>query len=111
MGLYGIEGYWFKKLTPLIRCKVEQMLDENEWESFFCQKDPNKGNNVGNFWSFSYLLLFEKGNSIISSSTCKYLVNGDILPNEERGCTCKWRGTSNWLIIDKVNLDYCKQKL
>ena len=62
MGLYGIEGYWFKKLTPLIRCKVEQMLDENEWESFFCQEDPNKGNNVGNFWSFSYLLLLEKGN-------------------------------------------------
>ena len=49
VGLYGIEGYWFKKLTPLIRCKVEQMLDENEWESFFCQEDPNKRNNVGNY--------------------------------------------------------------
>ena len=38
VGLYGIEGYWFKKLTPLIRCKVEQILDENDGKVFFVKK-------------------------------------------------------------------------
>ena len=118
----GVQGYWLKKLSAFHSCIATQLNDMlnngveiPKWmtkgRTVLCQKDPAKGNEVGNFRPISCLpLIWKLMTGIISDDMYKYLETEGLLPNEQKGCRRKSRGTKDQLIIDKTIMKECKSK-
>ena len=118
----GVQGYWFKKITNLhrrIATQMNSMINNGvripEWmtkgRTVLCQKDPTKGNEVGNFRPISCLpLMWKLLTSVLADSIYSYLEENELLPTEQKGCRRKSRGTKDQLLIDKTILRDCKKK-
>ena len=75
-----------------------------------CQKDHSKGNAVDNYRPISCLpLMWKLLTGVIAESMYEYLERNNILPEEQKGCRRKSRGTEDQLLIDKVILQDCKK--
>ena len=118
----GVQGYWLKRLTSLhsrMAAQMNEMVNNGgqvpDWmtkgRTVLCQKDPSKGAEVGNFRPISCLpLMWKLMTGIIADDIYKYLeVNGK-LPEEQKGCRRKSRGTKDQLLIDKAILKDCKRR-
>ena len=117
----GIQGYWIKKLTSLhgrIACQMDDMINNRipvpSWmtqgRTVLCQKDHSKGNAVDNYRPISCLpLMWKLLTGVIAESMYEYLERNNILPEEQKGCRRKSRGTKDQLLIDKVILQDCKK--
>ena len=76
-----------------------------------CQNDPVKGNSVGNFTPITCLLLMWKLlTGIISEDMYCFMENENLLPEEQKGCRRKSRGTKDQLLIDKTILKDCRKR-
>ena len=71
-----------------------------------CQKDPAKGNSVENFRPLMWKLLTR----IISKDMYCFMENENLLPEEQKGCRRKSRGTKDQLLIDKTILEDCRKR-
>ena len=70
-----------------------------------CQKDHSKGNAVDNYRPISCLpLMWKLLTGVIAESMYEYFERNNILPEEQKGCRRKSRGTKDQLLIDKVIL-------
>ena len=121
-GRDGVQGFWIKKLHSLHHRIAEQLdfiLNSNEelpdWMTYgrtvLCQKDSSKGNAVDNYRPISCLpLMWKLFTSIISEYLYKGLDEGNVIPNEQKGCKRNSRGTKDQLLIDKAVLKDCKRR-
>ena len=83
----------------------------NLWKNFLCQKDIAKGNAVDNYRPISCLpIMWKLFTGIISDYLYDSLEEEKILPDEQKGCNRKTRGTKDQLLIDKVVLKDCKRR-
>ena len=117
----GVQGYWIKKRTSLhgrIACQMDDMINNRipvpSWmtqgRTVLCQKDHSKGNAVDNYRPISCLpLMWKLLTGVIAESMYEYLERNNILPEEQKGCRRKSRGTKDQLLIDKVILQDCKK--
>ena len=117
----GVQGYWIKKLTALHDRIVSQMNDMinnripvPSWmtcgRTILCQKDHSKGNADENYRPITCLSLkWKLLTGVIAGSMYEYLERSNILPEEQKGCRRKSRGTKDQLLIDKMILQDCKQ--
>ena len=74
------------------------------------QKDPAKGNAVGNYRPIAFLnLLWKLKTSIIADKLYQY-ENENLLLEEQKGCQHASRGTKDQLLIDKDVIRNCKRR-
>ena len=86
-----------------------------EWmthgRTVLCQKDPTKGNAAGKYRPIKCLpLMWKLLTGMIAEKTYDYLENMELLPDEQKGCRRKSRGTKDQLLIDKTVLKDCKKR-
>ena len=76
-----------------------------------CQKDPVKGNSAENFRPITCLpLMWKLLTRIISEDMYCFMETGNLLPEEQKGCRKKSRGTKDQLLIDKTILKDCRKR-
>ena len=121
-GKDGVQGFWVKKLTSLherIAHQLNEILSGNEqlpqWLTFgrtvLCQKDVTKGNAVDNYRPISCLpIMWKLFTGIMSDYLYDFLEKEKLLPEEQKGCRRKTRGTKDQLLIDKAALKDCKRR-
>ena len=74
-------------------------------------KDPSKGGAVTNYRPITCLpLLWKLFTSLISEEIYKHLETNHLLPEEQKGCRKRSRGTKDQLIIDKMIIRKCKRR-
>ena len=118
----GVQRYWLKKLTSLherIAVEVDNIVNGAKmfphWmtlgRTVLCLKDPAKGNAVDNFQPISCLpVMWKLMTEIIAESMYVFLENENVLPEEQKGCRRKSRGTKYQLLIEKTILKDCKRR-
>ena len=75
------------------------------------QKDPAKGNAVGNYWPIAWLnLLWKLKTGIIADKLYQHLENENLLLEEQKGCGYASRGTKDQLLLDKAVIRNCKRR-
>ena len=121
-GLDGVQGYWIKRFSEChtqIAEQLNNLLSDDqvipEWltkgRTVLCLKDIAKGNAVDNYRPISCLpLMWKLLTGIIAETMYGHLEENDILPEEQKGCKRKCRGTKDQLLIDKVILRDCKKR-
>ena len=87
--------------------------DLPEWmkhgRAVLCQKDPRKGNTAYRpitCLPFMWKLL----TGVIAEEMYKYLEREKILPEEQKGCKRRSRGTKDQLLIDETDLKDCRKR-
>ena len=74
-------------------------------------KGSSKGNSVDNFTSITCLRLTWKLLTVVISEDMYYFRgNENLLPEEQKGCRRKSRGTKDQLLIDKAILKDCRKR-
>ena len=74
-------------------------------------KDKTKGNAVGNDRPITCLpIMWKIVSGVIGEDFCINISLNSLLPDEQKGCRKKSRGTKDQLAIDKTILRDCKQK-
>ena len=121
-GLDGVQGFWIKRLDKMherIATQLNEILEETKemssWMTYgktvLCQKDPVKGNSVENFRPITCLpLMWKLLTGIISEDMYCFMENENLLPEEQKGCRRKSRGTKDQLLIDKTILKDCRKR-
>ena len=116
----GVRGFWFKKFTsvhPAITKVLEKCLVEGtvpEWmvkgRTVLIQKDPAKGTVASNYRPIACLpLMWKLMTGIFAGKIYDHLEANDLLPEEQKECRKKSRGTKDQLLIDKAVLKEAKK--
>ena len=75
------------------------------------QKDPAKGREVGNYRPIACLpLLWKLLSGIFAEKTYDHLLANNLLPDEQKGCRRRSRGTKDQLLIDRAVLKEARVK-
>ena len=117
----GVRGFWFKKFTALRPMLVEALAsclqngDVPEWmttgRTVLIQKDPAKGKIAGNYRPITCLpLMWKLLTGIFAGKIYEHLEDSGLLPEEQKGCRKKSRGTKDQLLIDKAVLKEARLK-
>ena len=118
----GVQGYWIKRLDKMherIATQLHEILEEKKeipsWMTYgktvLCQKDPAQGNSVENFRPITCLpRMWKLLVGIISEDMHCFMENENLLPEEQKGCKRKSRGTKDQLLIDKTILKDCRKR-
>lgn len=117
----GVRGFWFKKFTALLPKLVEALAlclvkeDVPEWmvtgRTVLIQKDPAKGTVAGNYRPIACLpLMWKLLTGIFAEKTYDHLDSSGLLPEEQKGCRKKSKGTKDQLLIDKAALKDARLK-
>ena len=87
------------------------MMDDQWSCNFLCLKDISKGNAVENYRPITCLpLMWKLLTGVIAEEMYGYLEGENLLPNEQKGCKRKSRGTKDQLLIDKTVLKDCRKR-
>ena len=111
----AVRGFWFKKLTSLHSVMVEALQECVEsgevpdWmvkgRTVLIQKDPAKGKAVSNYRPIACLpLMWKLLTGIFAEKIYDHLQANNLLPDEQKGCRKRSRGTKDQLLIDKAVL-------
>ena len=120
-GRDGIQGFWLKKfeilhdelLSHLNECVGKE--DVRSWlvasRTVLIQKDQNKGNAAGNYRPIACLnVIWKVFTGILSEKLYTHVESNGILPEEQKGCRRRSRGTKDQLLIDKAVIRNCKRR-
>ena len=117
----GVMGFWFKKFTSLHQ-SLSSWLGEclrsgvvPEWmvkgRTVLIQKDPTKGTQPGNYRPITCLpQMWKLLTGILAEGLYDHLKDQNLLPDEQKGCRKKSRGTKDQLLIDKAVLCEARRK-
>ena len=108
----GFHGFWLKKFPSFQQAMVKHLdncletWDVPNWMIESCwvliQKDAKKGNAVGSYRPIACLnLLWKLLISITNEKVYDQLNQQNLVPEEQKGCRRKTRGTKDQLLIDK----------
>ena len=117
----GVRGFWFKRLPSLhsvLRDALQVCVNRGEvpaWmvkgRTVMIQKDPAKGTAVSNYRPIACLpLLWKLLTGIFAGKIYDHLQVNNLLPDEQKGCRRKSRGTKDQLLIDKAVLREARAK-
>jgi len=100
-----------------LRIYLEQCLEEGtpDWmtkgKTILIQKDKKQGNAANNYRPITCLpILWKLLTGVIANELYEYLESNSILPEEQKGCRRKTRGTHDLLYIDRMILKEVKQR-
>ena len=122
LGPDGVQWYWLKNLTELhmrIAAQLNELLNSraefpswmNEGKTILCQKNPGRGNAIDNYRPITCLpLMLKLLTGMMSNALYDFMENSGKLPNEQKGCRRKSRGTKDQLLIDKTVLNDCRKR-
>ena len=80
-------------------------------KTILCQKDPERGNAVDNYRPITcFPLMWKLLTGMIFNALYEFMENSGKLPNEQKGCRRKSRGTKDQLLIDKTVLNDCRKR-
>ena len=118
----GVQGFWIKRLDKMHE-RIATQLNEIpkgmkeilSWMTYgrtvLCQKDPVKGNSVESFKPITCLPhMWKIRTGIISEDMYCFMENESLLPEEQKDCRRKNRGTKNQLLINKIILKDFRKK-
>ena len=118
----GVQGYWLKNFTELHKRMADQFngllnngVEIPKWmttgKTVLCLKDPSKGSAVDNYRPITCLpLMWKLMTGILSNVLYDFLEGTGKLPNEQKGCRRKSRGTKDQLLIDRTVLNDCRKR-
>ena len=110
----GVQGFWTKRLDKIherIAIQLNEILERTKeipsWMTYgramLYQKDPVKGNSVENFRVITCLpLMWKLLTGINSEDIYCFMENENLLPEQQKGCRRKSRGTRDQLLIYKT---------
>ena len=99
------------QLNDMINNEVELPKWMTTGKTLLCQKDPSKGNAVDNYRPISCLpVMWKLMTGTISNVLYDFLEDAGKLPNEQKGCRRRNRGTKDQLLIDKTVLNDCRKR-
>ena len=116
----GVQGYWFKAFDclhkPIVMALQSSVVegDVPEWmvtgKTVLIQKDPAKGTEASNYRPIACLpLMWKLMSGIFADRVYAHLLDNQLLPEEQKGCRKKSRGTKDQLVIDKTILKEAKK--
>ena len=109
----NVQGYWLKHLTQLhdkLIVYLQDCLDSGlvpDWltKGRIVQKDKATGNIASNYRPITCLpLVWKLLTGILEDEIYDYLEKNILLPEEQKGCRRKCKGTGDLLFIDKMIL-------
>ena len=117
----GVRGFWFKKFQCLhspIASALQEMVvsrDVPEWlvkgRTVLVQKDAAKGTVASNYRPIACLpLMWKLLTGIFADKLYDHLLINNVLPDEQKGCRRRSRGTKDQLLIDKAVLQEVRRK-
>ena len=117
----GIRGFWFKKFPSLhtsIAASLQEVLKSGlvpDWmvkgRTVLIQKDSAKGNVASNYRPIACLpLMWKLLTGIFADKIYDHLMDNKVLPDEQKGCRRRSRGTKDQLLIDKMILREARAK-
>ena len=117
----GVRGFWFKKFGSLhkaITSSLQACLEGGvvpEWmvkgRTVLIQKDAKKGTIVSNYRPIACLpLMWKLLTGIFAEKIYDHLLDNNLLPDEQKGCRKRSRGTKDQLLIDKEILKEARVK-
>ena len=117
----GVQGFWFKKLTSLhvvLTDALRECVESGvvpEWmtkgRTVLIQKDPANGTAVDNYRPIACLpLMWKLLTGIFAEKIYDHLHANKALPDEQKGCRKRSRGTKDQLLIDKAVLKEARLK-
>ncbi len=116
----GVRGFWFKKFTSiheslataLNSCVKKGIVPGwmTKGRTVLIQKDPAKGTVASNYRPIACLpLMWKLLTGIFAGKIYEHLETNGLLPEEQKGCRKKSRGTKDQLLIDKAVLKEAKR--
>ena len=106
-------GFWFKKFTALHQvfgrelqvCVVKGVVPD--WmvkgRTVLIQKDSAKGTAASNYRPIACLpIMWKLLSGIFAEKIYDHLKDKNLLPDEQKGCRKRSRGTKDQLLIDKA---------
>ena len=116
----GVQGFWVKNFRSMhkpLRKHLEQCLEVGtpNWmtkgRTILIQKDKKQGNAANNYRPITCLpILWKLLTGVIANELYEYLESNSMLPEEQKGCRRKTRGTHDLLYIDRMVLKEVKQR-
>ena len=117
----GVMGFWFKKMTALhqaIAVGLEVCLENGkvpDWmvkgRTVLIQKDSAKGTVASNYRPIACLpLMWKLLTGIFAEEIYDHLKDNNLLPDEQKGCRKKSRGTKDQLLVDKAIMLEARRK-
>ena len=116
----GIQGFWFKAFTNVhtrIADGLQECLTQGwvpKWmtvgRTSLFMKDPVKGTAADNYRPIACLpLMWKLLTGIFAEKMYQHLEANNLLPDEQKGCRKRSRGTKDQLLIDKMILKDAKR--
>ena len=117
----GVQGFWIKSIKSL-HSRMAAMFNDcllsgvipvwlTKGRTVLIMKDKSKGKEVTNYIPITCLALMLKlFTSILSEEIYKHLEEKGLLPEEQKGCRKRSRGTKDQLLIDKAIIKNCKRR-
>ena len=116
----GIVGFWFTRMTNLhdrLAIHLQECIEQGkvpEWmtlgRTVLIQKDIRKGRVAGNYRPITCLpLMWKLLSGILGEKMYEHLSTNMLLPDEQKGCRRKSRGTKDQLLIDKSIVKHCRK--
>ncbi|CAB4013007.1 reverse transcriptase [Paramuricea clavata] len=104
--------HWIaEQLDEILNGKAELPQWITYGRTVLCLKDPSRGNTVDNFRPISCLrLMWKLMTGLTAEGMYTFVEMNDVLPNEQKGCRRKTRGTKDQFLIDKLVLRDCKRR-
>ena len=111
----AVQGFWFKKF-PSMHARIARGLQGclaqgwvPKWmtvgRTSLFMKDPAKGTRADNYRPIACLpLMWKLLTGILSEKIYCHLDGNNLLPDEQKGCRKRSRGTKDQLLIDKMIL-------
>ena len=117
----GVRGFWFKKFPSLhstLTAALQKCLESGhvpDWmvkgRTVLIQKDPAKGSVASNYRPITCLpLMWKLLTGIFADKIYDHLMDNNLLPDEQKGCRKRSRGTKDQLLIDKAILREARAK-
>lgn len=86
-------------------------MDDMEGRTVLIMKDKAKGNVPENYRPFTFpALMWKTLKGITANHLYDHLEDNELLPEEQKGCRRRSRGTKDQLLIDKMVLKDCKSR-
>ena len=108
-----VQGFWLKNFSSLhgrVRAQLKECLDSGfvpswltEGRTSLLQKDKSEGNIASNYRPITCLpLMWKLLSAVIADQIYGHLDQQKLLPEEQKGCRKRFRGTNDLVYIDRA---------
>ena len=117
----GLQGFWLKNIKSIrqaLAAMLNECLNKNHIPDWLTKglttltvKDKTKGNVITNFLPITCLpQMWKLVTGVLADEMYAHLERNNLLPDEQRGCRKRARGSKDQLLIDRMILKNCKKR-